>query len=176
MEPTAAPGSSSILLMESTALHLGYIRLQRHWLRTVVEQILEAISKNFWRVYIRISIQSQHFWRIYTKFKSQPYEFPPNWNFNIVEIWGWNFPNPEFDKDFKSLPYGLQKSAIRNSKVRSTECATCNDDDLFENSRYCWNSQKDRRSCINPIWGYGVATISKLLKIVGLFCRISSLL
>jgi len=37
------------------------------------------------------------------------------------------------------------------------------------------NTVRTRSTCVNATW-YGVATIGRLLKIIGLFCRISSLL
>ena len=36
--------------------------------------------------------------------------------------------------------------------------------------------KESERTCLRPVCIYGVATISRLLKIIGLFCRISSLL
>jgi len=155
-----------ILIIESTALHSEYIRLLRHWLRIVVEQILEAISKNFWHIYT-----NQH-----TKiaFLTYIYEIQKPAIRNSTKLKFQHCRNLMSKLPESRIWQGLQKSAIRNSKVSSTECATCNDDDLFENSRYCSNSQKNRRSCINRNWGYGVAAMSRLIKIAGLFCRISS--
>jgi len=44
------------------------------------------------------------------------------------------------------------------------------------NSKYAGTFSVDIGSYLNNIRSYGVATISRLLKIIGLFCRKSSLL